>query len=122
MSARINVLTTAFLVVVALWLTATRYSSPSFYGSLGSVFAVLIFALVVAVIVLPSRGALPWREVALAVAALMLFEGVWRFYLSRTAWDGFKLTSIALDVGTPLIVALGVAALLTARRKIHRSA
>jgi len=119
MSTRVNVLAAAFLVASALWFTATRYSPPSFYGSLGSVLAILIFALVVAVIFVASRRALPWREIALTVGALISFEAFWRFYLSRTAWDAFKLTSIALDIGTPLIALLGIAALLAGRKKLQ---
>jgi hypothetical protein len=119
MFTRPNVLTAAFLIASALWFTASRYSPPSFYGSLGFALAILILTLVAAVMFVASRRALPWREIALIVGALGSFEALWRFYLSRTAWDAFKMTSIALDIGTPLIVLLGIAALLTARKKLQ---
>lgn len=38
-------------------------------------------------------------------------------YLSPSAWDAFKLTSIVLDMATPIIVALGQAAVVGELRR-----
>ena len=76
-----------------------------------------IIALFFIVVVIAARRAVraasfPWLEVAVVVCAIVGFDLFWRFYLSRFAWDAFKLTSIALDIAAPLIMALGLAAVI----------
>lgn len=118
MSMRSKPLTVAFYVAFALWFTAIRYSSPSFYGWLlapvvGKVLALGTIALFFIVVVLAAwRGvkvaSFPWVEAAVIGCAIIGFDLFWRFYLSPFAWDAFKLTSIVLDIATPLLATLGL--------------
>lgn len=115
----------------ALWFTATRYSPPSFYSWLLSpaVTAALAFttvALFLAVLVLVGWRALkarsfPWLDAAVVLSAVVGFDLLWRFFLSPLAWNAFKLTSIALDIATPLIVVLGIVAAFNLWRPRERA-
>lgn len=127
MSARAKPFTIAFYIAFALWFTATRYSSPGFYGWLlapiaGNVLGLSTTALFFAVVVLAARRAVreasfPWLDVAVVGCAIIGFDLFWRYYLSPLAWDAFKLTSIAIDIATPLIAALGLAAVVSELRR-----
>lgn len=109
-----------YYVAFAVWFTATRYSAPTFYSWLlsPSVTAALTFATValfIAVLVLVGRRAfkarsLPWLDATVLVGALIGLDLFWRFYLSPFTLDAFKLTSMTVDIATPLIVVLGLAA------------
>lgn len=127
MSARAKPFTIAFYVAFALWFTATSYSSPGFYGWLlapivGNILGFSLIALFLVVVVLAGRRAVreasfPWLDLAVVGCAIIGFDLFWRFYLSPLAWDAFKLTSIAVDVATPLIAALGLAAVVYELRR-----
>jgi hypothetical protein len=127
MSTRTKPLTTAFYIAFALWFTASRYSSPGFYGWLlapmvGTVLMLGTIALFLIAVVLGARrgikmGSIPWVDAAAIAVPIIGFDLLWRFYLSRFAWDAFKLTSIALDIATPIIVALGLAVVVCELRR-----
>ena len=118
MHVRATPLAIAFYVVFAMWFTAIRYSSPSFYGWLlvpvvGYILAVGTIALFFTVVILAAwRGVrtstFPRLDAAVVGCAIVCFDLVWRFYLSQFAWDGFKQISIALDMATPAIAILGM--------------
>ena len=127
MSARPKPFTVAFYVAFALWFTATRYSGPSFYSwlvapvvetalGLGTVALFLITLIVAARRAVRTRS-FPWLDLAVIGCAILGFDLFWRFYLSPLAWDAFKLTSIAIDIATPLIAALGLAAVVSKFRR-----
>jgi hypothetical protein len=119
---RTKPLTLAFYIGFALWFTATRYSSPSFYAwllapAVGVVLALGTIALFFVVVIVSARrgfvmASIPWADAAVIVCATIGFDLFWRFYLSPFAWDAFKLISILLDVATPMILALGLAAVV----------
>jgi hypothetical protein len=127
MSARAKPFTVAFYIAFALWFTATRYNSPNFYDwafapIVGNVLGLCTVALFFVIVGLAVRRAVraasfPWLDVAVVGAAIIGFDLFWRFYLSPLAWDAFKLTSIALDIATPLIAALGLAAVVSELRR-----
>lgn len=127
MSARKTPVTLAFYVGFALWFTGTRYSSPSFYGWLlspivGDALELGTVALFLMVIVIVGRRAIraasfPWLDVAVSGGAIAASDLFWRFYLSRDAGEAQKLTSIAVDVASPALAALGLAALLVELRR-----
>ena len=122
MSVRPNPSVIGFYVAFALWFTATRYSAPSFYSWLiapaaQSALSIVTIVLCPTAIVLATRralrdGSLPWLDLAVVGCTLLGFDLFWRFYLSPLAGDAFKLTSIAVDIATPLIAALGVVAVV----------
>jgi hypothetical protein len=122
MDARPNTLTIAFYVTFALWFTATRYGPPGIYSwvlapSVVSVLSLGPIVLFSIVAILAARRAVraasfPWLDVAVVAGGIVGSDLFWRLYLSPHAWDAFKLTSIAFDIATPLIVALGVAAVI----------
>ncbi|MCJ8159940.1 hypothetical protein, partial [Sphingomonas sp. LaA6.9] len=127
MSMRSKPLTVAFYIAFALWFTAIRYSSPGFYGWLlapvvGTVLTLGTIALFFMVVVLAARrgvraASFPWLNAAVIACAIIGFDLFWRFYLSPFAWDAFKLTSILLDMATPIIAALGLAAVVGELRR-----
>jgi hypothetical protein len=127
MSDRTTPLTIMFYVAFALWFTATRYSSPGFYDWLlapivGDVLRLCTFALFFIVAILAVRRAtraasFPWLDGYIAGGAIVGFDLFWRFFLSPLARDAFKLASISLDIGTPLIAALGVGAMIAEVRR-----
>ncbi len=122
MRARPRPLTIGFYILFALWFTAIRYSGPGFYSRLVS--PMFQDALVLATVAVfgavgmfaARRGikarAAPWADLLAAGGSIVAFDLVWRFYLSPHAWDAFKLASVALDAATPVVAALGVAALI----------
>ncbi len=122
MSARPKPFTIAFYVAFALWFTAARYSGPSFYRWLlapivESALVLSSVALFLIAVVLAARravrtGSFPSLDVAVVGCAILGFDLFWRFYLSPLAWDAFKLTSVAIDIATPLVVALGLSAVI----------
>lgn len=124
---RTKPITIAFYIAFALWFTATRYGSPGFYGWLLAPVVVTVlmlgtFALFFMVVVLAARrgvkaASVPWLDAAVIACAIVGFDLFWRFYLSPFAWDAFKLTSIVLDIATPAIVALGLAAVVSELRR-----
>jgi hypothetical protein len=126
MSMHARPLTVIFYFVFALWATAASYSSHSFYSVLiapavGTFLTLSAVGLFASVVILAARrgvrtAAFPWLDAAIFAGAVVGFDLFWRFYLSPLAWDAFKLTSMALDVSTPVIVALGVAAVLSETR------
>lgn len=127
MTKRTKPLTVAFYIAFALWFTATRYSSPGFYGWLlapvvGNVLMFGTIALFFMVVVLAVRRGVkatsfPWLDAAIIACAIIGFDLFWRFYLSPFAWDAFKLASIVLDMATPIIVALGLVAVVGELRR-----
>ncbi len=127
MTLRSKPLTVAFYIVFALWFTATRYSSPGFYGwvlapVVATVLMLVPIALFLMVVVLAARrggkaASFPWLDAVVIACAIIGFDLFWRFYLSPFAWDAFKLTSIVLDIATPVIVALGLAAVVSELRR-----
>ncbi|MVZ96162.1 hypothetical protein EUU23_00405 [Sphingorhabdus sp. IMCC26285] len=118
MHIRATPLAIAFYVVFALWFTAIRYSSPSFYGWLlapviGKILVFGTISLFFTVVILAAwRGvraaAFPRADAVVVGGAMVCFDLVWRFYLGQFAWDAFKLISIALDMATPAIAILGM--------------
>ena len=118
MHSRASPLAITFYVAFALWFTAMRYGSPSFYGWLLTPFVseVLVFctvALFLAVVILIAwRGfkasAFPRADAVVAGSAIVCFDLVWRFNVGQFAGDTFKLISIALDIATPAIAILGI--------------
>lgn len=118
-SSRPKVFTLAFYIAIALWFTATRYSGPGFYAwqvasVVQDVLGVAIFGVLLVVVALVVRRSIrvaifPWVDLAVLAGAIIGFDLVWRLCRSL-AWDAFKLTSIVLDIATPLIVALGLIA------------
>lgn len=127
MSIRATPITVTFYVAFALWGTATSYSSPSFYSWLlapaaGTSLTLSVVGLFASVVILVARrgvrtAAFPWLDAALIAGAHLAFDLFWRFYLSPLAWNAFKLTSMVLDMATPIIVALGVAAVVSDARR-----
>ena len=119
-STRTKPLTVAFYVIFALWFTATRYSSPDFYGWLlaplvGDVLVLCTIGLFSVIVVLAARrgfrtASFPWLDATAIGCAIIGFDLFWRFYLSPFAWDAFKLTSVGLDMATPIIATLGMVA------------
>jgi len=119
MTAHAKTLTIAFYVAFALWFTATRYGPPGLYGRFLAPTVVnilyfcpiLLFFIIAALAVRRAvrAASFPRLEVAAAGCAIVGSELFWRFYLSPHAWDAFKLTSIAFDLATPVIAALGLA-------------
>lgn len=130
MKARTNVLTIAFYVAFALWFTATRYGSPSFYdwvftpvvGYILGVCTVVVFFMVVALAAWRAveAASMPWLDVAVVGGVLVGSDLFWRYYLSAHTWDAFKLTSIVFDSATPLIAALGMAVLVSELKRRTR--
>jgi hypothetical protein len=128
-SARPKPSTIAFYVAFALWFTATRYSDPGFYGWLLSPIVANILGLSTIAIfliagVLAARRAIkaasfPWLDVAVVGCAIVGFDLFWRFYLSPMAWDAFKVTSVAVDIATPLVAAFGVVAVVSEWRRVQ---
>lgn len=127
MSKRVTPLTIAFYVAFALWFTATGYSSPAFYGWLlapvaGTVLMFSTVTLFLMVVVLVARqgaktASFPWLDAAVVACAIVGFDLFWRFYLSPFAGNAFKLTSIVLDIATPAIAVLGLAAVVSRLRR-----
>lgn len=118
MHIRATPLAITFYVAFALWFTAMRYGSQSFYGWLLTPFVgkVLVFcavALFLAVVILVAwRGfktsAFPRANAVAAASAIFCFDLIWRFNIGQFAWDTFKLISIVLDIATPVIAILGM--------------
>ena len=127
MTMRTKPLTVAFYVAFALWFTGTRYNLPGFYDWLlapvvGTGLMLGTIALFVMVVVLAVRRGLkvalfPWLDAVVIAGAMIGFDLFWRFYLSPFAWDAFKFTSMVLDIATPIILVLGVAAVLSEWRR-----
>ena len=127
MSMRPKVLTIAFYILFALWFTASRYSTPGFYDwlltpAIGTMLMSGSIAMFFMVIVLAARrgvkeASVPWLDAAVIACAIIGFDLLWRFYLSPFAWDAYKLTSIVLDMATPVIVAMGLAAVVSEWRR-----
>lgn len=123
MSIRPKPLTLAFYIAFSLWVTATRYSGSSFYSWLVSpvvesalglgTLALFLIAVILAARRAISTHSIPWLDIAVVGGAIVGFDLFWRFYLSPLAWDAFKLTSIAIDGASPLILALGLAAVVS---------
>jgi len=118
MHIRATPLAITFYVAFALWFTAMRYGSLSFYSWLltpfvdeGLVFCTV--ALFLAVVILVAwRGfktsAFPRVDAVVAGSVIVCFDLVWRFNIGQFAWDAFKLISLALDIATPAIAILGM--------------
>ena len=131
MNARASTLTIAFYVAFSLWFTATRYSSPWFYGwvlapSVGPLLGLGTIAIFFIVVVLAARRAVaaasfPWLDVAVVGGGIVGADLFWRFYLSPHTLDVFKLKSIAFDLATPLIAAFGLAAIVSELRGSNRA-
>lgn len=132
MKARPQALTVVFYLAFAVWFTAIRYGSPSFYSWLlapvaQTILNVGMFGLFcLSVILAVTRGlgthSIPWIDAAITGCALVGLDLFWRLYLSRLAWEAIKLTSMALDIATPLVACLGVAALTIELRRTSRFA
>lgn len=132
MTIRTKPLTIAFYIAFALWFTATRYSSPWYYSWLfspvvGTVLMQAAITLFFMVVVLAMRrgvktASFPWLDAAVIACAIIGLDLFWRFYLSSFAWDSFKLTSIVLDMATPIILALGMTAVVGEFRQLRASA
>lgn len=122
MSGRTKPLTIAFYLAFALWFIAMSYSGPGFYGWFIHPLAQLVLGLAMwviffAVVVVVSRRSLslasvPWLDLAVFGCVLIALNLYWHLYLSRHAWDAYKLTSIVVDAATPIIVAIGIAAFM----------
>lgn len=118
MQNRAMPITIAFYVTFTLWFTAISYSTPSFYSVLvspviGKMLVVGNLALFCTVVLLAAwRGfktsTFPSLDITVVGCTILGFDLVWRFYLSQSAWDAFKLISIALDLATPAIAMLGI--------------
>jgi hypothetical protein len=127
MSARTKSLTFAFYAAFALWFTAMNYSGPGFYGSLmhpvvQDVLCLLLWGIFVAVVVAVARRSIsvksiPWLDLVVFGCAVVALDLFWRLYLSPNAWDAFKVTSFVVDAATPIIGAIGVAALVGESRR-----
>lgn len=123
-------MTVIFFVAFALWFTATRYSSPSFYTAMfapvvGNVLELAPPALFVAVLVIVVTRAVktasfPLIDFAVAGCALVGFDLFWRYGMSRFGWEVPKLASLILDIASPIIVALGFAAFVVEMRRAER--
>lgn len=130
MSARKKSLTIAFYAAFALWFTAMSYSGPGFYGSLihpfvQDVFGIVLWGIFVAVVVVVARrsisvASIPWLDLVVFGCAVVALDLFWRLYLSPDAWDAFKVTSVVVDAATPIIGAIGVAALVGEWRRGRR--
>ena len=120
----------AFYVVFALWFTALRYSSSSFYSWLlapiaGKILAFGTIAIFFTIVILATwrevrAASFPWVDAATIGCAIVGFDLLWRFYLSHIAWSAFKLSSIVLDVATPVIAILGMFAVGSELRRFGR--
>jgi hypothetical protein len=127
MTERPHIATTMFYVAFALWFTATRYSGAGFYAWLAApivqdaltIVTVGLFCVVAILVV--GRGlraaTFRWSDVAIVGCSLLAFDLFWRFYLSPHAWDAFEFTSAIVDAATPLVAALGLAALVAEWRR-----
>lgn len=123
--------TIIFYFTFALWFTAMRYSGgPWFYAWLFvsiiqealtfanySLFCIIITFVVHRAI---RTKRFPWTDAAILGSTFIGFDLFWRFYLSPKAWDAFKLTSLYLDEASPMIVCLGITALITELRLRQR--
>jgi hypothetical protein len=62
---------------------------------------------------------IPWLDLAVFGLALLASDMFWRFYLSPHAWNAFKSISVLVDASTPIIGAIGVAALVGEWRRVQ---
>jgi hypothetical protein len=58
----------------------------------------------------------PWAHAASAFVALVTAELIWRYGVNSLPGMGFKDVAIALDIAKPIVLALGLAAILSERR------
>jgi hypothetical protein len=103
-----------------LWFTVLRYHGLGFYAwqfapLVKDVLGFATFGAFVVVAALRVRrfirtATFPWVDIALVGGAILGLDLLWRFCRSM-AWDTFKLTSLGLDIATPLIVLLGLLSL-----------
>ncbi|MFN3819089.1 MAG: hypothetical protein ACK4R0_08855 [Blastomonas sp.] len=125
-------MTIAFYAAFALWFTAMSYSRPGFYSWLIHPFAqdalgLLLWGIFAAVVVAVAHrsiiaASMPWLDLVAFGCAVVVFELVWRLYLSPDIWDAFKVISVVVDAATPIIGAIGVAALVGEWRRGRRHA
>jgi hypothetical protein len=128
-SARRNSLTIAFNVAFALWFTAMSYSGSGFYGSLinstaQDVLGLTLWSIFAAVVIAVARrsmrmATIPWLDLAIFGLSLLASDMFWRLYLSPHAWDAFKFVSVLVDASTPIIGAIGFAALVGELRRVQ---
>lgn len=128
MSVNAKPLTIAFYVAFALWFTAMSYSGLGFYRwfihpLVEGLFGLILWAILIAVLVAVVRrsvflASLPWSELVTFSSAFAVFNLLWR--LSPHSWDAFKITSLVVDIATPIIGAIGVAALVGEWRRAEQ--
>ena len=109
-----------FFLWFALWLVAGRYISVGFYGfaiggtaelALALTTLLVALALVIVRVLRPHRPSGRWNYAVLCIGFLSLAEVLWRLVMYHVPWDLLKGLAIVLDVATPALVAIGLAAL-----------
>ena len=97
----------------------------------GEIFQTALDLLILAAFFVVLSGALirslrhrrfPWAHAAFAFAALVSAELIWRYGVNNLPGMGFKDVAIALDIAKPIVLILGLAAILSERRLRLRQA
>ena len=119
-------LTLLFYASFAVSFVQGRYTSPEFYRwVVGELFQTAIDLLILASFLIVIFGALtrplrhrrfPWAHAACAFGLLVAAELIWRYGVDRLPGMGFKDVAIALDIAKPVVLALGLAAILSERK------
>lgn len=123
------VLPLTFFVWFAAWAVTSSYVSVGYYRfELGEAaemaFRLLTLCVAVALVLVPfvqsSEAQKPrWRYAALCLVTLLVAELLWRLVMNDVPWDFVKGLGILLDVATPALFALGVAAVVAEWRARH---
>lgn len=124
-------LAVAFLVWFALWFVAGRYIGFGFYRfevsegvrvDFGLTTLLAVLALVLMPFVRPEpQQSTRWSYLLLCLVLLIIVELAWRLVVSELHWEIGKVLSIALDISTPALLALGVIAAATEWRLSGRA-
>ncbi len=119
-------LTLIFYAAFAASHVQDRHTSPYFYRwVVGEWFQIALALLILAAFLMVVFGALtrslrhrrfPWAHAASAFGALVTAELIWRYGVNSLPGMGFKDVAIALDIAKPVVLALGLAAILSERR------
>lgn len=118
--------TLLFYAAFAASFVQDRYTSPDIYRwVVGELFQTALDLLILAAFLVVVLGALirsirhrrfPWAHAACAFVALVTAELIWRYGVNSLPGMGFKDVAIALDLAKPIVLGLGLVAILSERR------
>lgn len=125
-------LTLLFYAAFAFSVVQERYASVDFYSwAFGEAFQSALNGLILASFVVVTGGALirhlrlrrfPWAHAIYAGGALLLAELIWRYGIYDLLGNDYKVAAIISDMAKPVVLGLGLAAIVSEHRLWQRAA